>query len=510
MEQMFERFWDGLLTVSAFSVFLTARLFPLWPIRHRGCDAYYFLLCSRSLREHWRLPILLREKYLAELQEQWYPPLFPAFLSLLPPEWLRRRHWVVNHLLDFAIAAGLLVIGRSYVGDLGAVAMTLVYAAQPALVQEYSALTSRPLGVLLQLTTIIAGFICIDDNSQSAGALAIGMLALLIYAHKLSLQLLWFLCPFLALTMRAWEWVLFLAAGYAIAGVAWPSFFFKIQRAHFDIVRFWARNWSLLGAHAVRQSPLYGDGKTNSSYYDSSMTRSVPSFLKFVLQINTFAVFLPLGLVAPLQSTPFVDFLWWWAVGVYFCVGATHFIYPLRCFGPAQQYVKYGYVPVLLFAAIYMLEMNTFWAWLVGAACATILLRGYILTVISLRKKRAVPHSARIDEIIRHIETQAAPRILVFPYHFADEIAYRTKAQVLWGTHGYGFRQVEPFFPVLRISLDDLIDAFRLTHVIIDSDYVKPYELNLDESVEHSRIGRFFVFNANSILRRRHTLRAKK
>jgi hypothetical protein len=475
-------------------VFVVLRIYPLWPNRERGCDAYYFLTCARALRQHWRLPIRLPPKYLAELQEQWYPPLFPALLSLLPPMWLHRRHWAINHLFDLAIATGSFVLIRPYGGDSGGLAMMLIYAIQPALVQEFSALTSRPLGMLIQFAAIVAGYVCVANGSWAAGALAVGAVALLVYAHKLSLQLLWFLLPFFAIVTGDWKWGAILVAGYVLAGGLWPSFFLKIQRAHLDIVRFWDQNWSLLGAHPVRQSPLYGDGRTNTAYYDSAAIRSTPAFLRTVLQINIFAVFLPLGLIVPLKNAPFADFLWWWAVGIYLWVGVTHFVPQLRCLGLAQQYVKFSYVPVFAFTAIYIHEASEPWVWLIAIACAVVLFRGYVLTVLSLRAESTIPHSDRLSELLQFIETQAAPRIMVFPYHLADELAYRSKAQVLWGTHGYGFKQVEPFFPVLRDPLATVVDAFTITHVILDANFVTPEELSLGAVHSGVRIGRFMVF----------------
>ncbi|MDE5453014.1 hypothetical protein GWE18_09090 [Bradyrhizobium sp. CSA112] len=482
------------------AVFLAIRIFPLGSHRERGCDAYYFLMCARALREDWQLPIRLPPKYLAEPEEQWYPPLFPVLIALLPSAWLHRRHWAVNHVLDLAFAGGLFYMTRHYVGDFGAAATILVYAAQPALVQEFAALTSRPLGMLLQLAAVAAGYACIIAGSWSAGALAVVAVALLVYAHKLSLQLLWFLFPFLALVMGAWEWVAILVAGYALAGVVWPGFFMKIQRAHIDIVSFWARNWPLLGANPVRQSPLYGDGKTKTSYYDSAAVRSAPAFLKTVLQINIFAVFLPLGLVAPLQGVPFADFLWWWATGIYLWVGATHFVSRLRCLGLAQQYVKFGYAPVLGFLAIYLQETASIWIWFAAAACVAVQLRWYVLTALALRAEPAIPHSDRLGELLQFIEAQPAPRIMVFPYHLADELAYRSKAQVLWGTHGYDFERVEPFFPVLQFPLSSLVNAFGLSHVVLDTNFAAPEELHLDAARGGKRIGRFIVFKASDAI----------
>lgn len=483
------------------AIFFFARFFPLWPQRGRGCDAYFFLMCAQALRKDFRLPVRLPPKYLAEDTEQWYPPLFSAFLAVLPESWLRANHWTVNHLLDFGVAVALFALVLPFLGAPGAVAAVAIYAIQPALVQEFATLTSRPLGMLIQLTSIAAGYVYVYEGSLWAGLLAVAAVAMLVYAHKLSLQLLWFLFPFLSLVTGSWEWIAILFGGYTLAAIVWPSMFLKITRAHLDIVRFWSREWPLLGAHPVRESPIYRREKTSTSYYLNSTIRSPFAFLKTVLQINIFAVFLAMPIVFSMPDEPGVTFLWWWAIGIYLWVALTHFLPPFRGLGLAQQYVKFGYVPVLVFAAIYISQAKPFILFL-AAVCTVSLVRWYFLTARSLRVQPTIPHSTSLAELIEFLNVQADPRIMVFPYHLYDELAYRSKAKVLWGTHGYGFEYVRPFFPVMRERLASIVKKYQLTHVVIDGDYVMPEELGLRSSADGvERIDRFWLFDAAALER---------
>lgn len=489
-----------LINLAAFAlsiaIFFTARVYPLRLQRGRGCDAYFFLMCATVLREGFRLPVTLPPSYLAEDREQWYPPLFAVFLAALPPAWLRANHWLVNQLLDFMIAATLFVLVLPWLGAWGAIALVGMYAIQPALIQEFATLTSRPLGMLIQLVVIAASYNFVAESSQLSGILAVVGVATLVYAHKLSLQLLWFLFPFLSIVTGSWEWIAILAGGYGLAAMVWPSMFVKIMRAHWDIVRFWSREWPLLGAHPVRESPIYGGGENSTAYYRSSSIRSSGAFLKTILQINVFAVFLALPFFIPMPTLPMATFFWWWAAGIYIWVACTHFIPYLRCLGLAQQYVKFGYVPVFAFTAMYLSDASLL-ALVLAAFCAVPLVRWYMLTTRSLRAPPVIPQSGNVTNLVEFLNGQVAPRIMVFPYHLYDELAYRTKAKVLWGTHGYGFDRVRPFFPVLREPLASIVDTYKLTHIVIDSDYVAPHELGIStmaEGVEH--IGRFWLIDA--------------
>ena len=41
----------------------------------------------------------------------------------------------------------------------------------------------------------------------------------------------------------------------------------------------------------------------------------------------------------------------------------------------------------------------------------------------------------------------------VFPTTFAERTAYETNHNILWGAHGYSFLDVEPTWPVSKMTL---------------------------------------------------------
>ena len=90
--------WLHLL--GAFPIFMLIRLVPLWKIRNRGCDAFYFLLAAEKFREQKRIPVRFGGLFLLEEDEQWYPPLFYMILALIPDKTLAKIHWAMNHVFD--------------------------------------------------------------------------------------------------------------------------------------------------------------------------------------------------------------------------------------------------------------------------------------------------------------------------------------------------------------------------------------------------------------------------
>jgi hypothetical protein len=51
---------------------------------------------------------------------------------------------------------------------------------------------------------------------------------------------------------------------------------------------------------------------------------------------------------------------------------------------------------------------------------------------------------------------------------------------VLWGTHSGGFTLVEDFFPVLRKPLEDFIEQYHVSYILLNKDYVAPTVLGLN------------------------------
>gem|GEM_PF-5228030 len=54
----------------------------------------------------------------------------------------------------------------------------------------------------------------------------------------------------------------------------------------------------------------------------------------------------------------------------------------------------------------------------------------------------------------------------------ADELACRTPHAVLWGGHSYGFRRLEPIFPVVREPLAEVLSRHGCDWLAFDADYL--------------------------------------
>jgi hypothetical protein len=476
--------------------FFVLRLGPIWRTRHQGCDAYYFLLCAESFRDKRRLPIILPKLYMMESEEQWYPPLFSVLCSLIPKGWLERNYWLPNHLFD-AIPLLLLFTWASFNYGLGlGITAAVAYAGAGPLVVEYRGLNSRAMAAILFVAYMFSSFYA-SQGSWTAFIFTVIFGVFLLYTHKLSVQLLLFLVLFMALVQLETAWLWPLVTAYGVALVIGRGLFIKILRAHADIVAFWNRNWRWLGAHQVRQSPVYGDGKVDTSVYAGGSSDLMIRNAKQLLHHNYFIIMVLWALPSLPTSTLFERFLMLWVFGTYVWASATLFLPHLRCLGYGTQYVKYAYLPSVMITVGILARAANPVPWVVAVICLALTIRYYFVMAGPLW--RGDPEGTglitpELNLMIERIRSMSSARVLCIPLHLSDTVAYYARSPVLWGTHGYGFHRIEPLFPVFLRPIGDFVRDYSLTHLLLDRRYATLEELHLpsDEVVEE--IGDFILF----------------
>lgn len=470
----------GLLASSA-ALFFLLRLYPLWPRRFQGCDAYNVLLCVETLRRTKRLPIRQPPVFLLEQQDQWYPPGFLVLCALLPEVWLKRYYWLINHVVDFLNVAIAFCLALGFDQPWIAAAIVIFYAMQFGLVHEYASLNTRPLGTLLLTGFLFAAYAGMEQPWAAALAAVLGVL--LFYSHKLSLQQLWFSLPVLAVVAVDWRWLAWLPGLYLLSLAVWPRGFWRIVKGHAAIVAFWHRQWPLLGAHMVRHSPVYGDRRTRAGFYAVDGWRGFVDFSQNALQQNFFIIPVVAAMILSPQSTAFERFLLGWIVSVYLAATLIHVLPQLRGIGLGRQYIKFAIVPTAVLIAATASSASS-WVWLLTAVAAALTAVLYLFTVRSLRRhssEQTGQMSDPLTALLRRVQAQPGVRLMCLPTHLCDLVAYQTRVPVYWGTHSDCFDdRLAAFFPVMRRRLEEYARDDGLTHLLLDLRYVDAAELDLD------------------------------
>jgi hypothetical protein len=481
-------------------LFFFIRLLPVWKLRNQGCDAYYFLLSAEVFRAQKKIPVQLPPYYLADIDEQWYPPGFTVLLGLLPEWAVTRYYWLINHLLDF-LNFVLMDFFLWYVSNSVDVIIVanLVYIFIPVFMSEYSALTSRSLANLFFSGFVISLYFVM--NSIGNGALewvsVVALLAawfLILFTHKLTTQLGVFMIIAFSVLYQSILPFFIIAVGIPIFIILTKGYYWKMLRAHWDIVSFWHKNLRWLGAHQVYESPLF-------SKSDGSATTKIPYTKKILIALifyNPFIYFVLLsflGLEGEFLSDPMLYYLFLCVLVVFAWSIATTFIPYVKSLGEGFKYIKYTGFPAAVFIGLAYPEMTV-----TGKAFLAFILIFSILCILSGMKIQLNRSLGKIDEDLSELlsylkQSPEVDMLGCIDCHMCDAIVYFARKKVLWGTHHYLFNEkIIRFFPVLRASIDDLSREFGLKYWCINTDYVNPEDLRMKNVSITRSFGKFSIY----------------
>jgi len=483
------------------------RLVSIWPYRHQGTDAYYFLLSVEAFKEQKRIPVKLPPYYLADIEEQWYPPGFTVFLSLFPDKILRRYYWIINSIVDFANL--LLLDVLLYLNGVPfSVLLTanMFYIFIPVFNIEYFNLNSRPLGNLFFSLFIIAMFAFMHMQGLSLGGVVLFFLLwiawiLILLTHKLTMQCALFVSIVLSVVSRSFVPLLIVLGGIPFCVILTRGFYWKVLKGHGDILKFWDRHIDFLGAHQVYDSPIYGEERYQEIIQKKTKVflRSIPDKLRQLLFYNPFIYFVLYVCFFnnDLISSGFQKYLVIIVCSVLSWSVLTTFIPFLRFLGEGYKYLKYSGLPSAALIATVFPQLTG------GERTAIFCL--FILSLASMIKAayNRWKKSANISlisgdfkDLLDYLKAHKdIDDIGCMSLHMSDAVVYFSRKRVLWGTHHYLFNEkVVKFFPVLRKTREDISKEFQLKYWCINKDYVEPECLGFNEKDIEVTFGTYSLY----------------
>jgi hypothetical protein len=487
----------GLALVLFLSAFLL-RTLPHLRFPPGGADVWFYFLYIEKLKRERKFPISM-DSFLLDEKEQWYPPGFPFFLSLFPQKTLIRYHWVISPSIDLINLLILYGLVRTTTGSfIVALSAGLIYSVTPTLYTENRNLNSRSFGALLGNLTILFAIHFTESYSWEGfvGTMVFGFLTLM--SHKLTTQALIFFFLFFALLKGEWIYLGLIVAIFLATFLFSLGFYYKVLLAHIDILKFWRKNLVNLRAHQVFDSPLYRNSNYQSQKFYRSGLKGIGLHLARLFAHNpfTFLIILP-----PLFGFP-LDNYYWWGLAMLILTFLTTFFNPLLFFGEGFKYLKLAAFPLSLCFASYFLGQNNIL--FNGALTGTILFctglmfyLHYYTTVGSKEDVTTTPPD--LMGIMALLVALPGERVLCFPSTISDTVAYHTRKKTLWGGHGYGFKNLEPFFPILEKPVEHFLEKYDISYLLLDKQYVKFDEFRFEEKAVEllKENGRFSLYQVH-------------
>ncbi|MEA2040398.1 MAG: hypothetical protein U9N82_11325 [Thermodesulfobacteriota bacterium] len=460
---------------------LILRILPHLSKEVGGADCWFYLIYVRELKKNKKFPPKFHY-FILDHPEQWYPPGFPLFLSLFPESLLQKWHWLISPIID--CLHGLIVYFFCYwfTGSLYAsIAAGVSYAVVPTLYSENRNLNSRALSSLLFSANMLCLFLFVKSPSWT---LAVPLLVsgfLVLMTHKMATQVMAFAYLFLGIHLwKAYVPLLFLVImGLTFALSA--GFYGKVLKAHFDILAFWRRHIDEVRAHQVFESHVYRDPNRKTDRLYLPGWRGVSKKIINLLAHN------PLILMLPLFVKAGPDFFSGWLFAVIALILLTTFFSPMIFLGEGFKYIKYLAFPQSLFLGIYACSVKEIlWANIVIAAFGLLSLGVMVYLHIytnreSLGKVSGVDNS--LKEILEVVRQLPGEKFLCLPTPIGEVLAYKTGKKVLSGGHGYGFNNLEGFFPVLQRPLEGFFKEYGIAYFLLDEEFVPVSHFSMDDSV---------------------------
>lgn len=496
--------YAGILIVA---IALLVRIVPIWSQRYRGSDAYYFLLTAEYLREQKKLPLVLPDYYLLDIQEQWYPPGFSVFLALIPESILKKYHWLVSPVLDLINLTLLLILVGSVTGSgLAVLIAGATYVFTLTLLLEGINLNSRFLGNLQITIALVSLDLFLKYQQYWLLGLCLLAVALILFTHKMAFQFFWVLAGLASIAYASWLPVSLLLATMFLAFLISGGYYFKILRSHCDIVSFWNKYWSALGAHQVYDSLLYRQEQKTG--LQKNMRLANLDFwpgMKFLIVHQPFIAPLLMLLGGQysgiLSSGSGLYALWFMSGIVAFLL--TTYVNKLKLFGEGYKYLKFTAFPgaFLLGTALYRAESGTsrllliIWAAVIAAIIVILIYKyrhGWFERDDSALNKDS---QEMIDFLRSHPELD---NILCLPTNICDAIVYHARKHVLWGTHHYLFNErVQDFYPLLKYPLEFYVNKYKIQCFVINKSYADPKDLGLSSPL--AEFGVWAVYNVRDL-----------
>jgi len=462
-------------------VFLFAAGMRLVPLKlsggNGGVDQWTWRAIIDEMRKGSGLPVNL-DKFLLD-EKQWYPPLFQWLLGRLPAKIYDEYASLVAVVLDLVRAALVILTAWFFSGSVVAVLIAgFIYAITPILITYNMQLNPRGMGAIF-LDIILLGalnFFYLEGAGIWLVVLAL-FSGLVLIAHKMTTQLLWFIVLSGAVFSFNPSYLIVIPVSVLVALVLSGGYYRFVALAHWDILRFWFKNWRWSGSHPVLESPVYGEAgyESPSKFYRRGWFAWWRR-LSFVVGFNPWVpIVIGVSILAfaeGIKLAPATVFFMSWTGLIFLFSVVTTLIPHLRCFGQGYLYGYNGAFPAAALMGVLWPELSEKWYYVValvsGVVASGIGLWAFFKQVMQSRTMRVdVNLSLAIDRL------KALPDgvVMCLPQHWHDAVAYCAQKKVLFGGHGYGFRLLQPIFPRFLVPVSDLVVTHKVRYLLTYEGY---------------------------------------
>jgi hypothetical protein len=492
-------FIAGVLAV--FVIWFFLRLLPRYFAPNgAGVDHWFWKAYIEKYRLTGKFPPDLPQFLLDE--HQWYPPLFPLLMARLPKLAIERYSYLIANAIDMlrmllVMASAFFLIG----GTTSILVAGFVYALTPILISYNAQLNPRGLGaIFLDIVVMLLILLTWHAAPWWFWILVALFSGLILLTHKMTTQLFWFICLAAGILSGNWRFLLLIPASVVMALALSRGFYLNVLRAHWDIIAFWNRNWPWLSAHPVLESPIYGSSgyETPTKYFRSGF-KGVWRRILHLIGFNPWGWSLLIAAWYMYGSGSYLmpEHLWivQWLAAILLFVVLTTFIPAMRCLGNGYLYLYNSSFPAALVAGMIcgVFKCDPIVNVILGATLTLCVISiGFYLW--KLRQSKTLKIDPFMNDALDRLRFLPDGVVMCLPQHWHDAVSYKAKKPVLYGAHGYGFKNIEFIFPRLNKPISDVISKYRVRYLLTYNGYLPANFINDLPEADIERFGQYFLY----------------
>lgn len=469
----------------AFLISFLSFVLQIWPrIKNRffGIDTWRFLLLADYIRKNRKLPESIPEKYIVPGSVD-NPPVLPILLSLFPKKWLEKNQSLISPLFDFLHSLTLFIMGYYITKNpLGGYMAQIIYALTPVVPLEASNLSLRTLSSLTFTWVMFSVQAYVMSPSVMAFCIAVALIVLLAYTHRMSMQVLFFLLLIFAMIDKNPAYLIIFFLGLSAAVFPFKGLYLRYLRGQLLLISFWMYNIQNRLAHQVRGNPTPKKRHVDFVRRMEYLINKIP-VLPFIA-VNPWILFVFFAIGANINNGMWPPILIKWSLSL-FILGIIFNIKYLRFLGEGQRYLEYGTGAVALTASFIILKLEPGVLIFALVLLLTLICLGIILfmqrkVVLNNPDKSITPALWSVIEFLNKWEGEV--RIACIPHSLADALAYfLNNGKVLLSDNSIGVWTLQDFWPFIKKPLKDTADTFGLNFYLISTNYVRLDEINIPD-----------------------------
>jgi hypothetical protein len=145
----------------------------------------------------------------------------------------------------------------------------------------------------------------------------------------------------------------------------------------------------------------------------------------------------------------------------------TTFVPVLKCLGAGYLYVyNTSFLAALLLAVTFQYTLNPQFSTPFVILALLLNAAGLVTYYARLARDQRGRVDSGLSVIMEELGAQPRGVVMCVPGNWYEVVSYKTVHPVLWGGHGYGFKQLEPIWPRLQLPIGEVLERYDVRYLL--------------------------------------------